>query len=136
VLAASCPLLAVVRIVVGLAPREHTRTKARRAERSTGLPEPNVPYRPFNSRATFVASELFRRLDEILGKVHSRGDSFVVERNGDPVARIVPLPEKASVSSLREALVAWRAAGPPDPAFADDLERVGAADRPAENAWA
>ncbi len=81
------------------------------------------------------AAELLRRLDEILGKVHSRGDSFVVERNGDPVARIVPLPEKFP-SSLREALVAWRAAGPPDPAFADDLERVGAADRPAENAWA
>lgn len=30
----------------------------------------------------------------------------------------------AASSSLREALAAWQAAGAPDPAFADDLERV------------
>jgi PHD/YefM family antitoxin component YafN of YafNO toxin-antitoxin module len=81
------------------------------------------------------ATELARTLDDILGKVCSRRDSFVVERNGDPVACIVPLPEN-SVPSLREALAAWRAAGIPDLAFANDLERIGAADRPADDAWA
>ncbi len=81
------------------------------------------------------AAELLRALDDILGKVHSLGDSFLIERDGDPMARIVPLPEE-SRSSLREALAAWFGVGPPEQAFADDLDRVGAADRPAENAWA
>lgn len=81
------------------------------------------------------AAELLRTLDNILGKVYAQGDSFLIERNGDPMARIVPLPEKFR-SSLREALAAWCGAGPPEPAFADDLERVGAADRPAEDVWA
>ncbi|MFQ5899769.1 MAG: type II toxin-antitoxin system Phd/YefM family antitoxin [Candidatus Methylomirabilia bacterium] len=80
------------------------------------------------------ATELARKLGDILARVRYRGDSFVVERNGDPVARLVPLPEKST--PLLEALGAWRAAGAPDPAFADDLERIGAADRPPGNAWA
>ncbi len=82
-----------------------------------------------------TATELARKLGDILGKIRYRGDSFVVERNGDPVARLVPLPEK-STSSLREALAAWRTAGEPDPEFAGDLERISAADRPPGNAWA
>ena len=81
------------------------------------------------------ATELARKLGDILGRVRYRGDSFVVERDGDPVARLVPLPEKA-ITSLREALGAWQGAGEPDPGFADDLQRIRAADRPPENAWA
>jgi len=57
-----------------------------------------------------------------------------VERNGKPVARITPLPGAAG-ARLRTALEAWRSAGGPDSAFADDLERVGAADRIPEDAW-
>lgn len=45
----------------------------------------------------------------------------------DAVARLVSLPEKSKVT-VREALMAWRAAGPPDPGFAADLEIVGDAD--------
>jgi len=56
-----------------------------------------------------------------------------VERNSDPVARLVPVPGVPRVS-LREALGAWSTGGPPDADFADVLERVGAADRPPENA--
>jgi prevent-host-death family protein len=81
------------------------------------------------------ATELARRLGDVLGRVRYRGDSFVVERNGDSVARLVPVPE-ASVTSLQEALSAWRSAGEPEVGFADDLERVGAADRPPEDPWA
>ncbi len=58
----------------------------------------------------------------------------MVERNGKPVARIIPLPG-APLASVRDALAEWRAAGGPDPDFADDLERVGAADRIPEDAW-
>lgn len=81
------------------------------------------------------ATELARRLGDILGRVRYRGDSFLVERNGDPVARLVPVPGKAT-TTLREALAAWRGAGRPDPGFAADLERVGTADRPPDNPWA
>lgn len=81
------------------------------------------------------ATELARKLGDILGRVRYRGDSFVVERNGDPVARLVPLPEKG-ISSLREALGAWQGAGEPDLGFAEDLQRIRAADRPPENVWA
>jgi hypothetical protein len=37
---------------------------------------------------------------------------------------------------VRDALAAWRAAGMPDPEFAELLERVGATDRPPDDAWA
>jgi prevent-host-death family protein len=81
------------------------------------------------------ATELARRLGDILGRVRYRGDSFLVERNGDPVARLVPVPGK-NATTLREALAAWRGGGRSDPDFAADLERVGNADRPPDNPWA
>lgn len=71
----------------------------------------------------------------MLARVRYRGDSFIVEKNGRPIARVVPLPGHTG-ATLREVIAAWQAAGPPDPSFADDLERVGAADRVPENAWA
>jgi antitoxin (DNA-binding transcriptional repressor) of toxin-antitoxin stability system len=80
------------------------------------------------------ATELARRLGDVLGRVRYRGDSFVIERNGSAVARLVPLPEK-SIATLREALAAWRSAGRPDEAFAAALEAVGDADRPPDNPW-
>ncbi|MGH7267195.1 MAG: type II toxin-antitoxin system Phd/YefM family antitoxin [Candidatus Rokuibacteriota bacterium] len=80
------------------------------------------------------ATELARRLGDILGRIRYRGDTFVVERNGDPIARLVPLPGKNPVT-VGEALAAWRAAGEPDPSFADDLERVSALDHIPEDAW-
>ena len=82
-----------------------------------------------------TATELTRKLGDVLARVRYRGDSFVVERNGAVVARVVPVPE-GSATSLREALAVWRAAGEPESAFADDLERVGAADRQPQDPWA
>ena len=81
------------------------------------------------------ATELARRLGDVLGRVRYRGDAFLVERNGTAVARLVPVPG-AGAASVREALAAWRAAGTPDPEFAELLERVGAMDRPPDDAWA
>jgi len=81
------------------------------------------------------ATELARKLGDVLARVRYRGDTFVVERNGAAVARVVPHPD-GSATSLREALAAWRAVGEPDAAFADDLERVNAADRPPRDPWA
>jgi prevent-host-death family protein len=81
------------------------------------------------------ATDLTRKLGDVLARVRYRRDSFLVERNGAAVARVVPVPGD-SATSLREAVALWRSAGAPDAAFADDLERVGAADRPPTNPWA
>jgi prevent-host-death family protein len=79
------------------------------------------------------ATELARKLGDVLGRVRYRGESFIVERNGAPVARLGPV-EEAPGATLREALATWRAGGP-DPALAEALERVGEADRPPDNPW-
>lgn len=79
-----------------------------------------------------TATELARKLGDILGRVRYRRESFVIERNGAPVARLEPLA--ASPATVREVLTAWRLGGP-DPEFAEALERVGDADRTPENPW-
>lgn len=81
------------------------------------------------------ATELARSLGDVLARVRYRGDSFVVERNGTTVARVVPAAE-ASPTTLREAFAVWRAASPPDPEFADVLEEVNRLDWPPDEPWA
>jgi prevent-host-death family protein len=84
--------------------------------------------------SSISATELARRLGDILGRVRYRGDSFVVERNGEPIARLTPLATR-SAGTLIEGLRAWREAAPPDPNLAGDLDRINRADRPPENPW-
>ncbi|MGH7571835.1 MAG: type II toxin-antitoxin system Phd/YefM family antitoxin [Gemmatimonadota bacterium] len=80
------------------------------------------------------ATDLARRLGDVLGRIRYLGDSFVVERNGEPVARLTPL-SGGSAASLREALRAWKEAGVPEAGFAEALEQVGAADRVPGDPW-
>jgi len=80
------------------------------------------------------ATDLARRAGEVLGRVRYRGDSFVVDRNGDPVARITPVAGVSTGTAL-EFVETWRSAGGREPAYADDLEAVGALDLPAELPW-
>ena len=88
-----------------------------------------------NMEHRISATELARRLGDVLGRIRYKGDTFLIERNRSPVARIVPLAEHPT-ASLREAVAAWRGAGEPDPDFADALDRVAEADRPPESHWA
>ena len=81
------------------------------------------------------ATELARKLGDVLGRIRYRGESFVVERNGEPVARLTPLAARTA-GTVREGLVAWREASSPDSELADDLERVNGADQPPSNPWA
>ena len=83
-----------------------------------------------------IASELARTLGDVLGRVRFRQDVFVVERHGEPVATLAPLPGATHGASLKDALAAWTEEPPADPRFADDLDRVNAADRPPTNPWA
>jgi antitoxin (DNA-binding transcriptional repressor) of toxin-antitoxin stability system len=80
------------------------------------------------------STDLARNLGDVLGRVRYLGDSFIVERNGDPVARLGPVPEGAR-ATVREGLRAWVEAGEPDSRFAEDLARVGEADRPPGDPW-
>ncbi|MEW6273175.1 MAG: type II toxin-antitoxin system prevent-host-death family antitoxin [Thermodesulfobacteriota bacterium] len=81
------------------------------------------------------ATELARKLGDILGRVRYRREAFVVERNGEPIARLAPISSSGR-ATVAEALRAWKEDGAGDESFADDLERIGAADRPARNPWA
>jgi prevent-host-death family protein len=81
------------------------------------------------------STDLVRRIGDVLGRVRYLGDSFIIEKNGDPIARLVPLAG-ASPTTVREAAAVWADAADPDPAFADDLGTVNAADEPPEDPWA
>lgn len=81
-----------------------------------------------------TATDLARRLGDILGRIRYQGESFTVERNGRPVARLTPVRDAQS-ATLAEAFAAWREAIGTDPRLADDLERVRAADQPPGNPW-
>ncbi|MBY0492887.1 MAG: type II toxin-antitoxin system Phd/YefM family antitoxin [Cyanobacteria bacterium] len=80
------------------------------------------------------ATELARKLGDYLARVRYRRESLLIERNGKPVARIVPV-EDGEPATLGLALAAWCGAGPVDGGFADDLEKVNAADVPPGEPW-
>ena len=82
------------------------------------------------------ATELARSLGDVLARVCYRRDSFVIERNGKPVARMVPIEHANTDVTLAEALAAWCQGSGDDRTLADDLARIGAADRPPDNLWA
>jgi prevent-host-death family protein len=84
---------------------------------------------------TISATTLARELGDVLGRIRYRGESFVIERNGVPVARLVPLSDQPH-GTVAEALRRWREVAQPDPEFADVLERIGAADREPADPWA
>jgi antitoxin (DNA-binding transcriptional repressor) of toxin-antitoxin stability system len=80
------------------------------------------------------ATALARRLGDVLGRIRYRGESFVIERNGVAVARLVPAGADRHVSVV-EVLHQWREAAEPEPEFAAALERIGAADREPGDPW-
>jgi prevent-host-death family protein len=80
------------------------------------------------------ATELARQLGDILGRIRYRGESFTIERNGTPVARLTPVQPTHAVT-VGEVFAAWKAAVGTDAKLADDLERVRAADKPPGNPW-
>jgi antitoxin (DNA-binding transcriptional repressor) of toxin-antitoxin stability system len=82
------------------------------------------------------ATSLARNLGDILGRIRYQGESFTVERNGRPVARLTPVRGAQAVTTVAEAFTAWKSAIGSDPKLADDLERVRAADQPPGNPWA
>lgn len=83
---------------------------------------------------TISATDLARSLGDVLARVRYRHDTFIVERSGKPVARVIPIGT-GHEATVGDAFVAWCGAAPADASFADDLKGVGAADRPPANPW-
>ena len=70
---------------------------------------------------TITATELSKRLSDVLNRVKYRGERFVVERNGERVATIGPAIDTPGIT-VGEFLAQLRDAPRPDPGFADDFE--------------
>ena len=73
-----------------------------------------------------TATELAKNLSDVLSRIRYRGERFVVERNGEPVASLLPVtaPRGVTVAGPFERL---RTIGRPDGKFSDDLEAIQAA---------
>ena len=86
-------------------------------------------------RATLKVSttELARRFGDYLARVRFGGQTVVVLKNKTPVAELRALPgEGCTLSDFLDICANSHC----DPTFADDLEKVSAADAPLENPWA
>ena len=84
---------------------------------------------------TIRATDLARNLGDVLSRVRYRRDSFVIERYGNPVARIVPVESEADDATFGEVLSAWCDGAAGDHAFAEDLDAVDASDKTPVNRW-
>lgn len=82
---------------------------------------------------SITSTEVVRHMGDVLARVKHKGEHFVVTRNHHPIAEIVPASgsRRATWRKLREAVADL----PLDPSFADDLDKVNAADRIAESPW-
>ncbi len=73
-----------------------------------------------------LKADIGAALDRVLD-----GERVIVERDGLPIALIVP-PERGKVRTWSEIVALVRAAPRPDPGFADDLEAIQNGQGPAE----
>ncbi|MEA2218509.1 MAG: hypothetical protein QOJ35_1135 [Solirubrobacteraceae bacterium] len=65
-----------------------------------------------------TATEASRSFSRVLDQAEHDGQSFIIERNGRPVAELRPAPKSSTVGDLLEFL---RDVPLPDPAFRDDM---------------
>ena len=86
------------------------------------------------SEIRISSTELARSIGDVLGRLRFRGDSFIVEKNGTPVAILSPYPGEPG-RGLRNALRSWIDAGEPDDELGDLLEEVGRRDPLPEDPW-
>jgi prevent-host-death family protein len=88
---------------------------------------------------TVTATELARRLSDVLNRVRYRGERFVVERNGEPVAVLAPARPAAPPAppTLRELVARLGDLALPGDGYAADLEAAQLAGQtaPEPPAW-
>jgi antitoxin (DNA-binding transcriptional repressor) of toxin-antitoxin stability system len=78
-----------------------------------------------------TATELAKNLSDILNRIRYRGERFVVERNGEPVASLAPISAPPGIT-VQEFLDRLGHLELPGDGFADDLEAIQAAQPKAE----
>lgn len=72
------------------------------------------------------ATELARRLSDILNRVLYRGEAFLIERNGETVAQLTGPDRGVTGPTLGELVAELPRFRSHDPSFAEDLEAVHA----------
>lgn len=82
-----------------------------------------------------TATELSRALSDILNRVRYLSESFLIERNGEPVATLAPAIPAPSVT-MRELTDRLGGLYLPGEGFADDLEAIQSSQPVEDNsAW-
>ena len=84
-------------------------------------------------KTSISSTSLARHLGEYLARVKYRSEGFLVTKNEDVVAELIPssTPPRATWGQLAATLSDY----PTDPGFAEDLEVVNDLDKPPENPW-
>jgi prevent-host-death family protein len=80
---------------------------------------------------TITATELSKRLSDVLNRVQYRGERFIVQRNGETIATIAPVYQPIGIT-LRELIARVGDLKMPGGGFADDIEAAQAAQGPVE----
>jgi antitoxin (DNA-binding transcriptional repressor) of toxin-antitoxin stability system len=84
---------------------------------------------------TVTSTEAARNLSDLLNRARYRGESFVIQRGGEEVARLEP-PLPRSRVTLRGLVELLATLEPPDPDFWKDLEDIRANQPPLpEDPW-
>jgi prevent-host-death family protein len=88
-----------------------------------------------------TATRVVREFSELLNEVRYKSQSYIVERNGKPIARLVPvsdLKEARKLKELKNLLFSLRSWGDDLEAFAEDLEKIAGQQPslPAGSPWA
>lgn len=84
---------------------------------------------------TITATELTENLADILGRVRERGERFVIERDGEPIAALTPAVAPPGIT-MRELAAQMRAVPFPSEGFADELEVIQRSQPPVgDPAW-
>jgi antitoxin (DNA-binding transcriptional repressor) of toxin-antitoxin stability system len=77
-----------------------------------------------------TATKAAKSFSDLLNRVNYNGETFVIERGGTPIAQLSPVTPPGP--TMGEWLEGLRELLPPDPDFADDLERSYRRQLPAE----
>jgi prevent-host-death family protein len=78
-------------------------------------------------KGTISVTEAVRNFADFINRVAYRGEHFVLERGGRPVARLVPVPQAGRLGDLPSLLGNVPGLGPEDAEeFARDMEDASA----------
>ena len=77
-----------------------------------------------------TATEFAKSLSDVLNRVRYRRETFLIERNGEPVASLAPAGPAAGIT-IRQLADHLRDIPMPGDGFADDLEAIQSSQPPA-----